>query len=302
MRVIIPGGTGLIGRPLSAQLAAVGHEVVVLSRNPDQVAGLAAGVRVARWDGRTTAGWGHLVDGAGAVLNLAGASLADGRWTDERKRVILDSRVAAGTAVVEAIRQAESKPAVVLQASAVGYYGPHGDDPVSEDMRGGDDFAAAVCREWEASTAAVEALGIRRCVLRTGIVLSTAGGALPRLAMPFKLFAGGPVGSGRQWMPWIHMADELGAIRFLLDQTEASGPFNLSAPNPVTNRAFGQALGRAMGRSAVMPAPAFAMKLLFGEMSTILLEGQRVVPTALQAAGYTFQFATVDQALADLYG
>lgn len=302
MRVIITGGTGLLGRHLAASLLKDSHEVIVLSRDPEGASGMARGVRLEQWDGRSAEGWGHLVDGAGAVVNLAGASLSDGRWTDERKRVIRDSRVAAGQAVVEAVTRADRKPAVVLQASAVGFYGPRGDDPVTEEAPNGSDFLAAVCRDWEEATAAVEAQGVRRCILRTGIVLSTAGGALPRLAQPFKLFVGGPVGSGRQWMPWIHLDDELGAMRFLLENAAARGAFNLGAPNPVTNRDFGRALGRVLGRPAVMPAPAFAMKLLFGEMSTILLEGQRMLPAALHDAGYLFKYATVNAALTELYG
>lgn len=302
MRIIIPGGTGLIGRPLATQLAEAGHEVVVLSRHPERVTGMAQGVQVVGWDARSAAGWGQLAEGAGAIVNLAGAGVAEGRWTAARKELIRSSRTAAGAAVTEAVRQATVKPGLVVQAAAVGYYGPCGDELLSEDAPSGQDFLAGVCRDWEASTAAVEALGVRRVVLRTGIVLSTAGGALPKMALPFKLFAGGPIGSGRQWLPWIHMADEIGAIRFLLDNPEAQGVFNLSAPNPLTNRDFGRALGRALGRPALIPAPAFAMKLLFGEMSTVLLDGQRVLPTHLTALGYTFRFPTADAALGDLYG
>jgi len=302
MRIIITGGSGLIGRALAADLAVGGHEVVVLSRDPGQVTSLPTGVRAVGWDGRSAAGWGQLADGAGAIVNLAGASVAGGRWTDDRKRVIRDSRVNAGRAVVEAVTQAAYKPGVVIQPSGVGYYGPRGDEEVTEDDARGTDFLAGVSRDWEAATAAVEALGVRRCVLRIGVVLSGAGGALPRMAQPFRLYGGGPIGSGRQWMPWIHIADVVGAMRFLIDTTDARGVFNLCAPNALPNRDFAKALGRAMGRPAVVPAPAFAMKLAFGELSTILLDGQRAVPRRLLAAGYAFRFPTAEAALRDIYG
>jgi uncharacterized protein (TIGR01777 family) len=190
---------------------------------------------------------------------------------------------------------------VVVQSSAVGYYGPHGDEEVTENSPSGDDFLAEVCRDWEAATAAVEGLGLRRVIIRTGIVLAREGGALPPMARPFRFFVGGPVGDGRQWLPWIHRADEAGAIRYLIESSEAAGPFNLSAPNPLTSRDFAHALGRALGRPSALPAPAFALKALFGEMSTVLLDGQRVLPRRLTALGYPFRFPTVDAALADLY-
>lgn len=302
MRILIPGGTGLIGRPLAAQLTAAGHEVIVLSRHPERAKGMAQGVQVVGWDARTAAGWGQLADGAGAIVNLAGAGIGDGRWTAARKELIKSSRTEAGAAVTAAVTQAAVKPGVVVQAAGVGYYGPRGDELVTEEAASGHDFPAEVCRAWEASTAAVEEMGVRRLVLRTAPVLTTAGGVLPKMALPFKLFVGGPIGSGRQWLSWIHMADQLGAIQFLMDNRDAHGVFNLSAPNPLTNRDFGRALGRALGRPALVPTPAFAMKLVFGELSTVLLDGQRVVPTRLLAQGYEFRFATADAALRDLYG
>ena len=300
MRVLITGGTGLIGRALAAELVRAGYEVIVLSRHPERATGLPTGVQVERWDAVTAEGWGHLADGAHAIVNLAGENIAAGRWTEARKRRICESRLNAGRAVVQAVEAATHKPQVLIQASAVGYYGPHGDEEVTEETPPGDDFLARLAVEWEASTAPVEPLGVRRAIIRTGIVLSTAGGALPRMALPFRLFVGGPVGSGRQWFPWIHIADEVAAICFLMEEESASGPFNLTAPNPVTNAQFSRALGRVLKRPAFMPVPALALRLLFGEMASALLTGQRAVPRRLLALGFTFRFPEVLAALRDL--
>jgi uncharacterized protein (TIGR01777 family) len=190
----------------------------------------------------------------------------------------------------------------VIQASAVGIYGPRGDEPINEDTPPGDDFLARVCIAWEATTEPLRALGVRVPVLRTGIALAGDGGALPRMAMPFKLFAGGPVGHGRQVVPWIHLSDVVAAIRFLIESEGADGPYNLSAPNAVTNAEFGRAIGRALGRPSVLPAPGFAMRLLFGEMATVLLDGQRAVPRRLKEAGFAFRFPEVGPAVKDALG
>ena len=302
MRIVITGGTGLIGRSLAASLVADQHEVVILSRNPGQAKGLPGGVRVEHWDGRSAAGWGQWADGAGAIVNLAGAGIADSRWSEARKQEIIASRVDAGKAVVEAVQAAAVKPAVVIQSSAVGYYGSRGDETLTEQSQPGNDFLADVCVDWEKSTEAVEALGVRRAVIRTGIVLSTEGGALPKMLLPFKFFAGGKLGSGQQYFPWIHMADQVGAIRFLIDNAHASGLFNLAAPNPPTNAGFVKAVGQAMGRPSAIPAPAFALKAAFGEMSTVLLDGQRAEPQHLLALGYRFRFTDPVAALKDILG
>lgn len=299
-RIIITGGTGFIGRHLAADLAGAGHEVVVLTRHPNSDPDLPSDVRLVGWDTQSAAGWGHLADGAGAIVNLAGETIAPARWTEERKQRIVSSRVNAGRAVVEAIQGASQKPRVLIQSSAVGYYGPHGDEIITEESPPGNDFQAEVCNQWEASTAEVETLGVRRAVIRTGIVQGRGSGTLPLISLPFRFFAGGRVGSGRQWLPWIHMADEVGAIRFLIENEAANGPFNLAAPNPATNAEFSQALGRAMGRPSLLPVPAFALKLVFGQMSEVLLEGARVVPKRLQGMGYPFRFPELEPALRDL--
>jgi uncharacterized protein (TIGR01777 family) len=305
MRVIITGGSGLIGRALTAPLAAERHEVVVLSRDPGRVQGLPPGARVQRWDGRTAAEWGELLDSGTAVVNLAGESVAGGRWTAERKRRIRESRLHAGGAVVEAVRQAAAAgraPAVLVQASATGYYGDAGDGEVTEDHPPGSDFLADVAVAWEAATAEVEALGVRRVVLRTGIVLHPDGGALPKMVLPFRLGAGGPLGGGRQWFPWIHWLDEIDAILFLLANPAARGPFNLAAPQPVRNRDWSRALGRQLHRPSFLAAPAFALRLALGEMAEALLHGQRALPRRLLAAGYSFHHPILGEALRDLLG
>jgi len=302
MRVIITGGTGLIGRALAADLAFELYEVIVLTRHPERATRLPKGVRAEGWDGRTAAGWGRLADGADAIINLAGESIASGWWTAARKRRILESRVNAGRAVVEAVNGATRKPGLVIQASAVGYYGPHGDEEVTEALPAGNDFLADVCREWEASTAEVQAMGVRRAVLRTGIVLSRTGGPLPVMRLPFQFFVGGPLGGGKQWFPWIHIADEIGAIRFAMKKTEAQGVFNVCSPNPLTNAAFSRTLAKVMRRPSFMPAPAFAVRLMLGELSTLLLDGQREIPQRLQQLGFRFRFSEAEAALRDLLG
>jgi uncharacterized protein (TIGR01777 family) len=300
VHIIITGGTGLIGRALAADLVAADQKVTVLSRSPERATGLPDGVHVERWDAYTAEGWASLADGADAIVNLAGESIAAGRWTAERKRRIRESRLNAGRAVVQAVEMAGDKPRVVVQASGVGYYGPQADQEITEKALPGDDFLARIAREWEASTEPVEAMGVRRAIIRTGVVLSTRGGALPRMLLPFRLFVGGPLGSGRQWLPWIHIADEAAAIRFLIETAEAAGSFNLTAPNPLTNAGFGQVVGQVMGRSSFMPTPAFAMRAVFGEMATLLLDGQRAVPKRLLELGFQFRFPHAEAALQDL--
>ncbi len=303
MRIVITGGTGLIGRALAREGAARGDEVIVLSRNPAKGTKLPPGVRAERWDGLTGKGWSGFLDGETAVVHLAGEGVADGRWSPERKRRIRASRIDSGQAVLAAIREAKAPPKVLAQASAVGYYGDGGDAPLAESAGPGRGFLADVCVEWEASTAAVETLGVRRALLRTGIVLSNEGGALPKMALPFRLMAGGPLGSGRQYVPWIHEADEVAAILFLLDRAGASGAFNLTAPEPVTNRQLSLALRRAVHRpSPMIPVPAFALRLALGELADSVLAGQRALPRHLLDLGFQFRFPRIDAALDDLLG
>jgi uncharacterized protein len=307
MRVIITGGTGLIGKALANSLAKDGHEIIVLSRNKNKTSGLPAGARVEQWDGHTAAGWGHLADGAGAIVNLAGESIAgEGfppkRWTPARRKRILESRLNAGHAVVEAVKAAANKPGVLIQSSAVGYYGLHGSEDLTEAAPPGNDFLADVVQQWETSTAEVESLGVRRCITRSGVVFSTKGGILPMLALPFKLFVGGKIGRGDQQISWIHIDDEVRAIQFLIDDPSTSGIYNLSAPNPLSNAQMAKAMGRALKRPSSFPTPGFPFKLFFGELGDVLiLKGQRVLPRRLQGDSFQFHYPEAEGALKDLF-
>lgn len=301
MRIIVTGGTGFIGRHLSASLAKDGHEVVVLTRNPSQTTGMPSGVRLESWDAQSATGWGQLADGAGAIVNLAGERLAGAspayRWSDKRKRLICDSRQNAGLAITEAVRNAQKKPGVVIQASGINYYDT-GDAVATESTSSGAGFLPHVVRDcWEPATAQVEALGVRRAIIRTAPVLGPASPVLGPMVLQHKLFAGGPIGNGRQWFPWVHVDDVAGAIRFLIDNPAGQGPFNLVAPEAVTNRDLSKTLGRVLGRPSWLPSPAFAFKLAFGEMSMTLLEGVRAEPKRLLALGYAFRYPTLEAAL-----
>lgn len=301
-RVIITGGRGLIGQALTRELVAHGYQVIVLSRQlpvffPDDQ---PENVSYEMWDGRSAQGWGRLAEGARAIVNLAGENLSAGRWTAQRKQRIRDSRVNAGQAVLQAVRQARRKPEVVVQASAVGFYGASGDQELTEKAPPGKDFLAKVCVDWEASTAPVAEMKVRRVVIRTGVVLDAESGALPDMALPFRLFVGGRLGSGRQYVSWIHLADEVAAIRFLIERADASGPFNLTAPQPLPNAEFGRILGKVLHRPYWLPVPAFALRLLLGEMSGVLLNGQRAIPQRLLELGFSFRFPNAEAALRDL--
>ena len=306
MRVIITGGTGMIGSALTPKLIAAGHEVIILSRNPGRVSSPPAGARLVQWDAKTAAGWGDLIDGNTTIINLAGANIAGTnffpeRWTDQKKALIIDSRNNAGAAVEAAVAAAADKPRAVLQVSGVGYYGVKtGDQALNEDAPPGTDFLAKVCVDWEASTAAVKDHGVRHIVMRTGIVLSTKEGALARTIVPYKFFVGGPFGNGQQWWSWIHLDDQVDAIHFLVESESAEGVYNLCSPTPMRNKDFGKALGQVMSRPSLFPVPAFAMNLMFGEVAIVVLEGQKVIPTRLQQDGFTFTFPEVKPAFADL--
>lgn len=289
MRVVIAGGSGFLGSKLADALRSDAHEVSVLTRRPrsaDQVA----------WAQADSA-----IDGADAVVNLAGESLEAGRWTAARKQRILDSRVSATRAIVEAIGRVPRPPRVFLGASAVGIYGPRDDQPVTEATTPAADFLATVCVAWEREARAAESK-VRVVLLRTGLVLDAAGGALPQLALPFRFFAGGPLGSGRQWYSWIHVSDWVGMVRWAIDNANISGPVNLTAPAPVTNAEFARTLGRVLRRPALLPVPAVALRVMLGEMAdALILTGQRVLPQRALDDGYAFTFPTLEPALRDIY-
>lgn len=301
-KIIVSGGSGLIGSALTAELTGAGYEVVVLSRRPEAVSGLPAGARAVGWDAETVAGWGGEVEGARAVVNLAGAAIAERRWSPKRKRLLRCSRTVSTRALVQGIQRASARPEVLLQMSGIDYYGDHPEaERITEDSAPGAGFLADLTRDWEAASRPVEEVGVRRCLLRTSMVLAGEGGALPRLALPFKLFVGGPAGDGSQWVSWIHLRDEVRAIRFLLETETARGPFNLTAPEPVTNRELSRTLGQVLGRPSFLPVPAFALRLALGEMAEMILGGRRAVPAGLLAAGFSFEYETVRAALDAIY-
>jgi len=298
MRIIMAGGTGQIGGRLAREFSAAGHEVVVLSRR-EIPAGKEPGLKFCVWDAETLSGWEPTLDGADVVVNLAGENIGGRAWTGAQLRRIEESRVKAGRALVEAVRKAAVKPGLLIQASAVGFYGTERREALDESSPPGDDLLAGICLRWEASTAEVEMLGVRRVIVRTGLVLEKDRGVLPRMMLPFRLFAGGPLGSGRQVLSWIHIEDELAALRFLAE-SPARGIYNLTAPAPVENREFGRALAAVLRRPYWLPAPALALKVLLGRQSVLALEGQRVLPVRLQRAGFEFSYPGLESALKDL--
>lgn len=301
-RIVLLGATGFIGRGVVRALTESGAEAVVVSRNPEKVRGLFGGkVIPAGWDGRSAEGWKQFVDGAAAVINLVGENLSTGRWTKKKKTAILDSRRAAGRAVIDAVKAAGARPRVVLQASAVGYYGRRGDEVLDESSAPGHGFLADVVLAWEESTREVEALGVRRVVIRSGVVLGRDGGALPLMALPFRFFVGGPLGRGRQWFSWVHVIDEVRAILFLLDDEKAGGLYNLTSPVPVRQRVLAKAIGQALKRPHFFPTPALLLRLVFGTKAReTVLADQRVIPARLEQAGFRFAFPDVAQALRDV--
>jgi uncharacterized protein (TIGR01777 family) len=305
MRIIIAGGSGLIGRELTSLLTSSGDEVIILSRNPEKVKGLPMGAKVLQWDDKTVSDWGKEIENTDAIINLTGENLSGegflpSRWTKERKLRLVQSRVNSGKVLTQAIEITKSKPSVFVQASGIGYYGAHQEKALSEADSSGNDFSANLCIEWEASSLPVELMGVRRVVVRNGVVLSTKGGALPLLLLPYKLYVGGPFGNGRQVYSWIHIADEVNAIQFLIHDNLAKGVFNLTSPNPVTNDDFGRTIGVVMKRPHFFPVPGFAMRLAFGEVASMVLEGQKVLPQKLLDAGYKFKYPKLEYALKDL--
>jgi uncharacterized protein (TIGR01777 family) len=288
MKVTMTGASGLIGRPLAAALRARGDEVTVLSRDPQ---------RGVTWDPLSDPAPTEALSGADAVIHLAAESLAQ-RWTGKAKRLIRDSRLRGTEHLLAGIAAASPRPRVLVSASAVGYYGDRGDEPLDETASAGSDWPAQICVEWEAAAAAGTELGLRVCMLRTGVVLSQHGGALAKMLPPFRAGVGGPVAGGRQYMSWIALADIVGLYVAALDGAGYAGPVNGTAPDPVTNAELSKARGRALHRPAVAPVPKAAVRLLFGEMSQIVTGGQRVLPARALELGYEFQHPDLDGALA----
>jgi uncharacterized protein (TIGR01777 family) len=299
-KFIIAGGTGLIGSALGKSLLAQGHQVGVISRTPARI---EDNFQPISWEQDS------LLEGlseSDVVINLAGSSLAGNnplqmRWTKNRKEAIITSRLAAGEKLVNAISKLDQKPEVFVQASAIGYYGNQGLDPADENTGPGGDFLTDICLDWESSTAPLEEMGIRRIVTRIGLVISHQGGLLPLLALPFHLFVGGRIGSGNQYYSWIHIQDIVGSIQFLINEPRLQGVFNLTSPNPVTNRIFAQALGKTLRRPVWFPIPAAALKIGLGEAATLALEGRPVHPSRLLQSGYQFTYPDLNNALRDLF-
>ncbi len=292
MRVLVTGGTGFVGKAACDALRAAGHTVTVVSRDPGRVPARAVG-----WDAL-----GTVMSETDAVVNLAGEPIAGGRWTAARKAAIRSSRVEATRALVDAVSAATPRPKVLVNASAIGFYGERGDEAVDETAAPGAGFLARVCVEWEAEAQRAQALGLRVVVLRLGIVLAPDGGALSAMLLPFRAGLGGPLGGGRQWMSWVHRDDVVGLLREAVANEEYGGPVNATSPNPVTNRDFTHALGRALHRPAMLPVPGFGLRLLMGEMATMLLGGQRVLPRVAERLGYGWRQPELPAALESCVG
>ncbi len=302
MNIVIAGGTGFIGGAVIEALIARGDKPTLLTRDPEAAqTRWGAGIGVAFWDGRTPEDWTKTLDGADAVINLAGAGIAAHRWSPARKLLLIKSRLDSTRALVSAISQAAKRPRTLINASAVGYYGDVPEGAVPESSPQGRDFLAALCGQWEREALAAQPLGPRVVLARFGVVLGKGGGALAKMTLPFKLFAGGPLGTGKQAFPWIHRADAADGVLFALDHDEISGPVNFAAPGAVDNRRFSAALGRALHRPSWAPAPAFALKLALGEMADMLLTGQAAVPKKLLDASFKFKYETADAALAAIF-
>jgi uncharacterized protein (TIGR01777 family) len=295
LRVVIAGGSGFLGRNLARRLEAAGHQPVILTRRP-------TGPHQVHWQPNgSTDGLERLLDGVDAMVNLAGEGIADKRWTPARKEAIRRSRIAATRTLVRAISGCATPPRVFISGSAIGYYGSHGDEAVIESTPPGSDFLARVCVDWEQEARALNMASTRLAIVRTGLAVGKDGGALARMLLPFKLGLGGTVGSGEQYMPWIHVDDWCAMVMWLIENDRASGAFNATAPEPVTNRAFTRTLARVLGRPAIFRVPAFVLQLALGEMSSMLLTGQRVLPAFAEQHGFVFSYRTLEPALRSLH-
>ena len=303
MRIVLAGGSGFLGSALADRLTGSGHDVAVLSRSSARTSGAAVN-RVPWIPDGTSGAWASVIDGADAVVNLAGAGIADKRWTATRKRELVSSRLDSTRSLVAAVAAARARPSVFIQNTAVGYYGfAHGDEPLDERSAPGDDFLARLCVDWEAAAAPVTGLGCRLVVARTGVVLARDGGALPKMMLPFRFFVGGRMGSGRQYLSWIHIDDWVAMVAWALASDTLTGAVNATAPEPTTNTELTHAIGAALHRPSLIPAPAFALRLVVGELAdAALLGGQRVLPRRAEQLGFTFKHGEVLKAVGSLVG
>jgi uncharacterized protein len=309
MKIVIAGGSGFLGSPLAEMYAEDSHDVRVLTRSlpsgetrHDPGTGVPGISRVG-WTADGSSGpWASALEDADAVINLAGESLAAKRWSPATKQRLRDSRLLATRSLAAAILGATVPPRVLISGSAIGYYGPSGNQPLTEDDPSGSGFLSTVCAEWEAEARKAQRDGTRVVLLRTGIVLERSGGALPAMMRPFRFFVGGPIGSGRQYVSWIHRLDWIEIVRWIVQTPAVSGPVNATAPHPVTNRHLSRELGRAMRRPSLLPAPGFAVKLVVGEFADSILTGQRVLPARAQKDGYHFRYPEIEQAFRGIFG
>lgn len=299
MKILVTGATGLIGRRLCHSLTGDGHTVVAVSRSPERVRNLAAS-EILKWDPATGPPPDKALGGVDSVVHLAGESVADKAWSKEQKQRIRGSRVLSTRNLVEAMRVASPRPRVLVNASAVGYYGDRGDEKLYEDSPPGKGFLSEVCQEWEREGSRAAESGVRVVLARIGVVLSPEGGALAKMLPPFKLGVGGPLASGRQWFPWIHLDDIVGILRHSISTETLAGPINGAAPEEVTNAEFTRQFARVIGRPAFLPTPEFALKFIFGERAEVLLASNRVIPKAALESGYQFRFPNLTPALKDL--
>ena len=298
MKIVAAGLSGLIGRPLKGRLIQKNELVLLKRKNSTDTS--QGTLRQVLWDPPQIGEWAKEVDGADAVINLSGEPIAEKRWTAAQKKELKNSRLNTTRAIVDAILRAKNKPKVLLNASAIGFYGPRNHSALDEGAEAGEGFLAEMCQEWESEARRAESSGVRVVRLRTGIVLAKEGGALAKMAPPFRFFLGGPLGGGQQMMSWIHIEDEVGAMIKILEDPNIHGAVNLTAPQPVTMREFARALGKTLNRPALFPVPAFALKILLGEMSEMLLTGQNVYPKKLLEAGFKFKYPSLDPALKSL--
>lgn len=301
MKFVVTGGTGFIGTLLVRRLSQDAHSIVLLSRSASRSYRLNnADVRIVRWDPYAAGEWMHEINGAHTVINLVGKNVFEQRWNTTVKRQILDSRVIPTSLLVEAIARAEKKPSLLISASAVGYYGDRKDDEITETSGPGDDFLADVVKQWEGAAYEAERYGVRVATPRIGLVLEKSGGMIGKMLLPFQLFAGGPIGSGKQFLPWIHMDDVVSGMLFPIEKKNFHGVYNLASPHPVTMNDFVRSFGNVLHRPAWLPVPNFALSILYGEGAKVILSGQRALPERLIDAGYSFSFSGIDEALRNI--
>ncbi len=293
MNILITGGTGFLGSALIKNLLELGHNVTVLSRSPDKVSNICgAGVKALGSLQQLKAD-----DCFQVIINLAGAPIIDSRWTEERKQLIRASRIGLTEQLIDYIARVKVKPDLFISGSAIGYYGDQGDAKLTEQSAPGKDFSGQLCMDWEAAAKKAEQFGVRVCLIRTGLVIGDGGGFLGRMLLPFHLGLGGHLGDGRQWMSWIHRQDWINIVLTTMTDSSMQGPYNATAPNPVTNAAFTEILAQRLHRPAILPIPSWLLKILLGEMSQLLLGSQRVLPERLLAQGFSFQCSDLSSAV-----